>query len=336
MWRSRSALPGARSAFSALVVASLASLAAIVLGSGAGAAPAEPSAAPVSAPQGGSFSVSSNVAPSLTCPGGTPVRITSAPVSGTGNIFPNGMGPQVPRDANGNFSATITIPLTTPVGSYTIGVTCNGIQEQVLETLMVTAATTTTTRMTSTTQAAQTLSLRVSPTTSALGSSVTFSGSAPTAGNGVCPAGDTTQLVANTSLFPPSGIGPQFSRDANGNFNVVYKIPASASPAIYTVGIRCGGRTLSATVMLKVMPATTTSTSTSSTSSTTSTVPSTSSTTLVNFPSTSGASPTFFAIPTTVATASNSHNRGIGIAALIALVLVVLAALLAVARRRQL
>ncbi|HEX3424929.1 MAG TPA: hypothetical protein VHT30_02280 [Acidimicrobiales bacterium] len=315
-----------------LLVAALASLGATLLGSGAWAASPGPSNT-VSAPQGGSFSVSAIVPPSLTCAGGTPVRITSAPVSGTANLFPNGLGPQVPRDANGNFSATITIPLTTPVGSYTIGVACNGTQEEVLETLMVTAATTTTTGRTSTTQTTQTLSLRVTPTSSALGQSVTFSGSAPTAGNGVCPAGDTTQLVANASLFPPSGIGPQFSRDANGNFNVVYKIPAAATPAIYTVGIRCGGGTLSATVMLKVMPATTT---TSSTSSTTSTLPSTSSTTLVSFPSTSGPSPTFFAIPTTIANASSSHSGTIGTAALIALVLVILAGLLAVARRRQL
>ncbi len=94
----------------------------------------------ISAPQGATITISGMVSPSSACPGGTPVQLTSTPASGTTNLFPGGLGPQVPRDAAGNFKATFTIPAATPVGSYTIGVRCGSAAAVANQTLMVTAA----------------------------------------------------------------------------------------------------------------------------------------------------------------------------------------------------
>jgi hypothetical protein len=39
---------------------------------------------------------------------------------------PDGFGPGVPSNPSGNFSMTYTIPASTPLGTYQIGMRCGG------------------------------------------------------------------------------------------------------------------------------------------------------------------------------------------------------------------
>jgi type 1 fimbria pilin len=93
---------------------------------------------------GGSALANSNangsvsVTPSTTTPGGTvhisgSVDIQSCPrsddvtIGGPSALFPpDGFGPTVSRDANGDFAVDYTVPTSTPPGSYLITLRCGG------------------------------------------------------------------------------------------------------------------------------------------------------------------------------------------------------------------
>lgn len=279
----RSPVPRPRATRPVLALIALSVLGVGMSGSAAGAAGL---AAAVTAPQGGTITISGNVSVSDACPGGLPVQVTATPATG---LFPNGLGPKAPRDANGNFQAVLAIPATATVGSYTIGVTCAGVPTAISEVLQVTAS------------ARTPAAIAVTPATAPVKTVVTISGVIPTAGNASCPAGVATQLVSSAALFPPSGAGPQAPRNSDGSFKVTYTVPASTAPGKYTVGVRCGGGNLALGATLQVTAAATTTTApattTTSTPPTTTTVPTTSttsapSTTLVPFTTTTGAATT--------------------------------------------
>ena len=241
-------------------------LAFVALGLSATAASA---AASLSAPQGATITISGMVSPSGACPGGVPVQLTSAPASGTTNLFPNGLGPQVPRDATGNFKATFTIPAATPVGSYTIGVRCNGAAALANQTLMVTAA------------AQAPPAINVSVGAARPGDGVTITGVVPATGAASCPAGDAAQLTSTAGLFPPDGFGPQLPRDASGSFHGTFTIPKTTPLGTYSIGVRCGGGTVGITATLQVaatVPTSTTSTTTAASTTTTTKAPATTTT----------------------------------------------------------
>jgi hypothetical protein len=101
--------------------------------------------------------------------------------------------------------------------------------------------------------AAAEASLLVSPSTSAPGKSVQFTGSVPTSGAASCPAGDSVTLVATAALFPGDGFGPQAQRDASGDFIVVYTIPQSTPAGSYSIGMRCGGGNVGVAATLTVL-----------------------------------------------------------------------------------
>jgi hypothetical protein len=89
---------------------------------------------PSTAAQGDMVTISGNVPPS---PGecSEQVRLTDA------ELFPpDGFGPLVPLDANGDFETTYTIPTQTPPGAYSIGMRCGGGNVGVSATLHVTQA----------------------------------------------------------------------------------------------------------------------------------------------------------------------------------------------------
>jgi hypothetical protein len=79
-----------------------------------------------------------SVSPSSTTPGGTvhiggSVSIQSCPqsdgvtIGGQSDLFPpDGFGPTVSRDANGDFATDYTVPTSTPPGSYLITLRCGG------------------------------------------------------------------------------------------------------------------------------------------------------------------------------------------------------------------
>ncbi len=70
------------------------------------------------------------------CAAGSPVTLTAMTA-----LFPSaGFGPQVQRAASGSFSVTYTIPSTTPVGSYSVGMRCGGGNVGVFTTLDVASA----------------------------------------------------------------------------------------------------------------------------------------------------------------------------------------------------
>ncbi len=214
----------------------------------------------LSAPQGGTITISGNVSVSANCPVSTPLQVTSMQTTGDINLFPNGLGPQVIRAANGDFKATLVIPASAPVGSYTIGLRCGQTVVGTTETLTVTAGPQTKP------------SITVAPPSAQPGNGVTISGVVPTSGAVFCPAGDAAVLTATAALFPPDGFGPQVARDAAGKFQVAYKIPATTAAGSYSIGVRCGGGNLVVTTSLQVT-ATAATTTTAAATTTTSTVP---------------------------------------------------------------
>ncbi len=244
-------------------------------GSAAGAAPLA-GVASATAPQGGTITLTGNISVSDACPGGAPVQLTATPPTG---LFPNGVGPQAPRDANGNFRATVVIPATATVGSYTIGISCGGVNASITEVLNVTAG------------AHVKAAITLSPASAAPGAVVTISGVIPTAGTVICPAGDATQLASSAALFPPNGAGPQVPRDTGGNFHVTYTIPAATAPGKYSVGVRCGGGNLVVVAPLQVTAVAAPTTTTSAPAATTTTAP----------PTATTATPSTTLIPTTIA-----------------------------------
>jgi hypothetical protein len=249
---------------SARIVGVLVALTTFGLGGGIGVSPASAgvaaAAAALSAPQGGTITISGNVSVSAACPASTPLQVTSMQTTGDTNLFANGLGPQVTRAANGDFKTTLAIPASTPVGSYIIGLRCGPTVVGTNETLTVTAG------------AQAKPSLLVAPTSAQPGDSVTISGLVPTSGAVFCPAGDAIRLTATAALFPPDGFGPQVTRDAAGKFQVAYKVPATTAAGKYGIGVRCGGGNLVVTTSLQVT-ATAATTTTAPTTTTTSTVP---------------------------------------------------------------
>ncbi len=277
----------------------------------------------VTAPQGGTITISGNVSVSTACPAGMSVQLTSAPATGTTNLFTDGLGPKVPRDASGNFQSTFVIPLSTPVGSYTIGLLCGTSVVGSTETLNVTAGT----------HAKPTIA--VSPATAPPGATVTFTGIVPTSGTVFCPSGDATQLTSNAALFPPNGFGPQVTRDAAGNFKATYQIPAATASGNYTVGARCGGGNVGVSTTLSVMSAAATTTTapvtttTAAPGATVTTIPAVTATTIA---------PATTVSPTTVpakSTKSKDSNRYLRWVALGVLALVVIAVAATVASHRR-
>jgi hypothetical protein len=56
------------------------------------------------------------------CPSGDAVRLTSI-----SDLFPpDGFGPEVARDTDGNLETTYTVRVDTPPGTYRIGMRCGG------------------------------------------------------------------------------------------------------------------------------------------------------------------------------------------------------------------
>jgi hypothetical protein len=100
-------------------------------------APSQPSimVSPSTAAQGDTVTISGNVpvTGSRSCAPGV-VTLTSADLFAAAG----GFGPQVPRDASGNFETTYTIPIDTPPGTYRIGMRCGGGNVGVTATLHVT------------------------------------------------------------------------------------------------------------------------------------------------------------------------------------------------------
>ena len=293
----------------------------LALASPLGASPSQTTNPSVA--QGGTATVSGTLPINKACPASATVTLTSGPGPGGANLFPNGVGPQVTRNSSGGFSIMIRVPLSTPVGSYPISVTCAGKAGSV-ETLDVTAAVSTKP------------SLSVSPAAAAPGSTVTFSGQVPTA-NGVvtCAAGEATQLSGPAALFPPAGAGPPLSRGTNGTFSQPYRIPSNTPASTYSVGVRCGGGSLVASVNVQVTGTATTTTSSSTTTTTvakstttTSLVPATlvppggQATTTLEFPT----------VPSISATDASTNKGGLSISALglIGLILVVVAFVIAI------
>jgi hypothetical protein len=89
---------------------------------------------PSTAAQGDTVTISGNA--SACSPEGNEVRLTS-----TVDLFPpDGFGPLLPLDANGDFETTYTIPADTPPGTYSIGLRCGGGNVGVSTTLHVTQA----------------------------------------------------------------------------------------------------------------------------------------------------------------------------------------------------
>ncbi len=281
---------------SAASAASVASVASAASPSSAASAGSLITATALSAPQGGTITISGNVSVSTVCPSGAAVQLTSAPAQPGTNLFTDGLGPMVPRDASGNFRATFMIPASTPVGSYTIGIRCGDTTIATTQTLNVTAG------------PHSTPSITATPASAHPGDGVTIAGLVPTTGTIFCPATDATRLTSTAPLFPPDGLGPQVPRDATGNFHVTYTIPATTPPGKYTVGVRCGGGNVSVTATIQVTataPTTTTTTTTTTESTTT-----TSTTAVSSAPPTAAAPST--ATPTTTTTAPTTNKKSTG------------------------
>lgn len=269
----------------------------------------------LSAPQGGTVTISGNVAPSGSCAPGATVQLTSTPATGTVNLFPNGLGPTVATDASGNFHASIVIPVTTPVGSYSIGVRCGTIAVSTNEILNVTTTT-------------HPPSIAVSPTSSPRGATITISGVVPTTGAAFCPTTDTAELTS--PLFPTDGIGPQLARSSAGNFTTTYTIPSTTAAGTYSIGVRCGGGDVGVTASLQVTASVaTTTTAPSTTTTTTTTTPVTTVAPAITLP----ASTTSLAPP--VPTKAKPVSHTIRWIALGVLVLVVLAAVVMIIAKRD-
>jgi hypothetical protein len=126
-------------------------------------APASVTVAPTSATPGSAVTIS-GVVPTIgtaLCPAGDAAQLTSIAA-----LFPpDGFGPQVSRDANGNFRTSYTVPSGTAPGKYSIGVRCGGGDVGITAALQVTAAATTTTKPPSTTTTTSAAATTVAPTT---------------------------------------------------------------------------------------------------------------------------------------------------------------------------
>lgn len=97
--------------------------------------------APTTVAAGGQVSVSGTIPTS----GPTSCVVPDAAIlTSTAALFPpDGFGPQLPRDANGVFQTTYTVPTSTAPGSYTVGVRCGGGNVGIFATLEVTSQGTT-------------------------------------------------------------------------------------------------------------------------------------------------------------------------------------------------
>jgi hypothetical protein len=279
----------------------------------------------LSAPQGGTITISGNVSVTGSCPASAPVQLTSTPTAGDTNLFPGGLGPQAPRDAGGTFHATFVIPASTPVGSYTIGIRCGGYEVSGCEILQVTAG------------PHVAPSIAVSPASVQPGGGVTISGVVPVAGTVFCPSGTATQLTSNAALFPPDGLGPKITRDAAGNFRTTYTVPGTTALGTYTITVRCGGGNVGIQANLQVGTAPTTTMEPATTTTSTTTPAGVSSTTTSLAPTAASTStiPATTTAPTTASKTSNSSPSNLRWVALGALVVVVLAVGLFVSRRRR-
>jgi hypothetical protein len=98
----------------------------------AAAATATVTVSPTAVPAGGTVTISGSVDPTV-CPVSDPVTLTDTAV-----FPPDGFGPTVERDSTGAFSTSYTVPASTPVGSYNIGLRCGGGDTGVFATLQVT------------------------------------------------------------------------------------------------------------------------------------------------------------------------------------------------------
>ena len=109
-------------------------------------------------------------------------------------------------------------------------------------------------------------SITISPESAAQGEQVTVAGNVPATGSASCSAGASAQLTSTADLFPAGGFGPHAVRDANGDFSVVYTIPASTPAGAYDIGIRCAGGNVGVSATLRVTePLTSTTTARSTT-----------------------------------------------------------------------
>ncbi len=124
---------------------------------------------PTSAHPGDAIAISGAVPTTgpAACPTGDAVTLTS-----TRALFPpDGVGPQVPRDASGNFRTTYKISAATPPGTFSIGMRCGsgnvGIQAALQVTATAATTTTTSTATTTTTSMSTTTSpsIATTPTT---------------------------------------------------------------------------------------------------------------------------------------------------------------------------
>ncbi|HEX3542630.1 MAG TPA: hypothetical protein VHT75_19535 [Acidimicrobiales bacterium] len=282
--------------------------------------PAAWGVAALTAPQGATITIAGVVSPSTSCPAGTPVQLTSTPATaGAPNLFPNGVGPQAPRDASGNFQVAYTIPPSTPAGSYTIGVHCGSTTAASTQVLNVTAA------------ATAKPSITVSPANAATGSKVTIAGVLPVSGTVFCPSGDAVQLTSTAALFPPNGAGPSVTRDANGGFSTTYAIPGTTPAATYSIGMRCGGGTVGVSASLQVTAAgasTTTTSTTAAATTTTTAAPASSTTSLATTTTVAPTTTTTTIAPRPAAKKSTSPLRWIALALVVLIILAVAAVLL--------
>jgi len=116
----------------ALVVAGSAT--AMLVAAPAYAKSASISVSPSSVPPGGIVHISGSI-PVNNC-----AASNGATITGQGALFPpDGFGPTATRDANGDFAVDYTVPVSTPAGSYDVGLRCGGANVSVFATLTVTA-----------------------------------------------------------------------------------------------------------------------------------------------------------------------------------------------------
>jgi hypothetical protein len=84
-------------------------------------------------------------------------------------------------------------------------------------------------------------SVSVSPSMVSRGATVTISGVVPTTGAEACAPSDPVTVISSAALFPGDGFGPNATRDASGNFSVVYRVPSTTPATTYVITLRCGG-----------------------------------------------------------------------------------------------
>jgi hypothetical protein len=100
---------------------------------------------------------------------------------------------------------------------------------------------------------AATAAVVVSPSTVAVGGTVTISGLVPTSGTASCASGEAATVTSTVGLFPLGGFGPQAARSAAGSFSVTYTVPLSTPAATYVVGLRCGGGNVGVSTVVHVV-----------------------------------------------------------------------------------